>query len=133
MGTSRTAPPSGAWRGRAALGRVRGGGRLYADSTGAVIAHQVGMLFFVSPDGETTTHSFPRPIPQASRRNLALRHDRRGLEPAERREFRPRYSCPAAQSAPERQQARRCAARLLPTADPPGDEIPRVVVVRGLN
>ena len=50
----------------------RGGGRLYADSTGAVIAHQVGMLFFVSPDGETTTHSFPRPIPQASRRNLAL-------------------------------------------------------------
>ena len=27
----------------------------------------------------------------------------------------------------------RCAARLLPTADPPGDEIPRVVVVRGLN
>ena len=55
------------------------------------------------------------------------------LEPAERREFRPRYSCPAAQSAPERQQARRCAARLLPAADPPGDEIPRVVVVRGLN
>ena len=61
------------------------------------------------------------------------RRDRRGLEPAEKREFRPRYSCPAAQSAPERQQARRCAARLLPTADPPGDEIPRVVVVRGLN
>ena len=47
--------------------------KLYADeATGAVIAQVDGALYFVNTAGHVTSHAFPRPLPQASRHNLAL-------------------------------------------------------------